>query len=516
MQKNSPSPSAAPVGDSFAFGVALMLIVNMGQRLMGLARNIGFCQFLSDESLGHWAMANSFFVIAYPLSVLGLTGSFGKFVEYYRVRGGLGDYVWRIAMASSLGVVAMIAWMILAPDSFAWLVYRESSTVRLISWTAMTFVALTVYSFAFDVAVSMREVRIVTWMQFIQGAVFLLLGMIGLWATGDWVILLPSYGAACLLGSIPGWWVIAGRHRQALSPEGTLAHRTMWPRIVPFAITLWLTNLLTNSFELCDRYMLLHLCAAGDGPASVGQYYCGRVLPNLVSSLALMLCGILLPYLSADWERRQHLAIQSRIRLMMITASLGFTVFGFLSLVAAPVLFEVVLGQRYSDAHSIMPISMLQCIWSSLGMIVGTYLLCAEKGRYSSLTLFIGLVINVMLNGVLIPRFGLWGAVIATAASTMVTLLMTVWFVHRNGCRIDTASVVLLALPSVLVCGPVATALILYLVLVVIGRTDWILSREDRREIDRLLLPKLDRFRIRLESLWPHDSSSERNLARIE
>ncbi len=60
--------------ESFAFGVVMMLGMNVLQRLIGLGRNFGFCQFLSDSDLGHWALANSFFVIAAPLAVLGLPG----------------------------------------------------------------------------------------------------------------------------------------------------------------------------------------------------------------------------------------------------------------------------------------------------------------------------------------------------------------------------------------------------------------------------------------------------------
>ena len=80
----------------------------------------------------------------------------------------------------------------------------------------------------------------------------------------------------------------------------------MWTRILPFAAALWCSNLIGNLFDLSDRYMLLHLTAAGEasGQALVGQFYCGRILPNLLLSLGMMLGGVLLPYLSCDWERR--------------------------------------------------------------------------------------------------------------------------------------------------------------------------------------------------------------------
>jgi len=38
---------------------------------------------------------------------------------------------------------------------------------------------------------------------------------------------------------------------------------------------------------------------------------------------------------------------------------------------------------------------------------------------------------------------------------------------------------------------------------VIAGRTDWILDRQDRKDIDALVLPMLKKARIPLVSLWP-------------
>ncbi len=333
----------------------------------------------------------------------------------------------------------------------------------------------------------------------------MLVGMIGLWLTHHWIVLLPSFGIACILGAIPGWWVLFVKHGALLRPTRTLSHKAMWPRIIPFAAALWVTNLLTNAFELSDRYMLLHWTTGGDsiGQSCVGQYYCGRILPNLLTSLTLMLCGILLPYFSADWESNNRANIQSRMRLVLLTVSIGFTGFGFAGIVSAPILFDHILGARYADAQAILPMSLTQCIWSSLAMIAGTYLLCAEKGRVSGIILFVGLILNCWLNTLLIPSQGLWGAVSATTISTAVVLAFTCYSIHRLGCRLDRATIGTMALPLVLLCGTTATAFAVMIIVVVLGRTDWIIEESERNSIDDALLPKLQKFGIRLQTLWP-------------
>ncbi len=118
---------------------------------------------------------------------------------------------------------------------------------------------------------------------------------------------------------------------------------------------LWLINLLTNSFELVDRYMLLHFCEGGEqvGQRLVGQFYCGRIVPNLLISLALMVSGMLLPYLSADWERRNSEAILRRIKQVLSIVSVTFLALSVAALLCEPLLFHWLLKGRYEEAQSI-------------------------------------------------------------------------------------------------------------------------------------------------------------------
>ncbi len=68
----------APRGDSLLAGVAFMLVLNVVQRGVGFVRGLLFCRFLADDALGQFSLANSFLVLAAPLVVLGLPGSFGR------------------------------------------------------------------------------------------------------------------------------------------------------------------------------------------------------------------------------------------------------------------------------------------------------------------------------------------------------------------------------------------------------------------------------------------------------
>ncbi len=81
--------------------------------------------------------------------------------------------------------------------------------------------------------------------------------------------------------------------------------------------------------------------------------------------------------------------------------------------VAIPFLF----GPAYIQALDILGISMLAAVFSVIGFACTNYLVAVGLGHLRPIRLALGLLLNVGLNLVLIPRFGLWGAAIATLVS---------------------------------------------------------------------------------------------------
>ena len=505
IQTASPTCGQNSIGDRFAIGLLVMLVVNFGQRIVGIVRNVAFCHFLSDAELGQWALANSFFIIAAPLIVLGLPGSFGKFVEHYRQRLCLNAYLRRVAIVCAISTLLLALVMLVAKDSLAWMIYGSTVGIEIIAWTSIALLAQVVYNFVFDVTLSLRQVRVISWMQFSQGMSFAIFGMFGLGFDGRWMVLLPSWVAACLVGSIVGGLGVRRNCGQEFHEARTLPHREMWPRILPFAVSLWLSNLLAGSFELSDRYMLLHLSVGGEavGQALVGQYYCGRIVPNLLTSIALTLSGVLLPYLSADWEARRYGEIQRRMGYVLTLFSLAFTAVSVAALLFSPILFQVIFKGRYDAAQSILAPSLLQCIWGGLSMIAGAYLLCAERARAASFNLFICLLLNIGLNIPLIHSYGLTGSVVATLIANFVLLLLTLATMSRAGCRIDARTVFFSLCPVIILLGTHVAAIGLTLMVVISGRTNWILNQRDRSDIDALVLPILKKIRVPITTLWP-------------
>jgi len=81
--------------------------------------------------------------------------------------------------------------------------------------------------------------------------------------------------------------------------------------------------------------------------------------------------------------------------------------------------------------------------------------------------------------------------------------LLTLWTMSRSGCRTDARTLLFVFFPAVLLFGIHFTAVGLAILVVISSRTDWILNRQERADIDALALPFLKKMRIPVKSLWP-------------
>ena len=116
-------------------------------------------------------------------------------------------------------------------------------------------------------------------------------------------------------------------------------------------------------------------------------------------------------------------------------------------------------------------------------MLLQTYLWCAERASVASLVALVGVAVNVALNLLWLPRMGLQGAVLATAAANGVAMLLMLGLSSRYGFRVHRGTLVGLLLPISIPLGPWVVLLTLVAVVAEIIVSDRYLTREEKQEI---------------------------------
>ncbi len=482
--------------DSIATGLSFMLIANVMQRGIGFIRNMAFCYFLSEQQLGLWALASSFFVIAAPFAVIGLPGSLNRFVEFYRVRQQLATYVRRIALVSGVSaIVVCLAIVGFAPWASE-LILGQTQSYSTMALLAATLLIVITFNFLYELVSGLRQPRIASTMQMVNSLSFTGLSLAWLIYSNDCRGVIAAFAVASMLGMIPAWRGLNARCLEAFQHQEALDPRAMWQRVVPFAASIWIMNLLINLFDVVDRYMILH-CASDSidaGQTLVGHYHSGRILPVLLTSLGMMINGILLPYMSADWEAGRLDKVARSLRSSFAFVSLFFWGLSCAGMIVAPILFDQLLQGRYSDGLAIMPMALVHCSFATIAMILQNYFWCAERGRVIGFMLALGLALNLALNYHLVPIYGTWGAMCATTISGIAILGMTVSALQKVGVRLGYRNLVIAALPCTLILDTWLSTTCLGIALYLIVKTPWLLGESDKRLLAEHLQPLRKKF----------------------
>ncbi len=503
MNPQNPEPAAGRLRtDSLVDGVLILLAMTVVQRLIGFGRAILFCRWLPMEELGQWDMAFGFLVVAGPLAVLSLPGTFERYAEQFRQRGLLRLLLRRTAVAClALGGISA-ATIYSARPWFSQLIFGTPERTELVALLTGTLLAVIVYNYFICLVTALRNARLAAVLQLVSSLAFAVLGISLLWLRQNGAeSVVAAYGGACLIcAAIAGVWLC--RIWKALPEEPVaMPRRDLWSKVAPFAVWILAINLLANLFGLIDRYMIIHYStgSAEESLALVGQYHSSRIVPMLLVSVTSMLAVMLTPHLSHDWESGRRHQVSTRLNLFLKLLAFALSVAAVAVLFAAPLLFDVALGGKFAGGRAVLPWTLAYCSWFGMALVVQKYLWCAEKARLVSLALAIGLGLNIVLNRLLLPTMGLPGAVLATSAANFVTLALIVWLSRLKGFQTDSGTWVAMALPLTVCLGPAVACLVLIVVAWEAVRGSRLLSQQEKAQLAEGLVEYRQRFR----GFWP-------------
>jgi PST family polysaccharide transporter len=476
--------------DTLLASVAVLLVVNLVQRSVGFGRSLLFCRWLEPEGLGHWEMAYGFLLLAAPVAVLGLPGSFGRYLERFRQRGQLRMFM-RRAVAWTAGFSLLTAGVLCAfRQSFAWLVFGNEEQASLMLLVTGVLLCVILHHFLEAVFAGLRVFRVVSCMQFAQSMLFASLSLSLLaWYRNDASSIALGYGAACLLSSLGVIaWSRSVDYQPAPDAPDT-SHREFWPPLLRFAVWVWVTNLLSNLFAVIDRYMIIHCSGlpAEESLGLVGNYHTSMLLPALLVSVANLLVGAMTPHLSCDWEAGQSQRVSQRLNFIFTLVSIGMLAAGIAVLIVTPTLFHWMFGNKYDEGLAVLPWALAGCVWFSLLLVAQTYVWCAEKTRHAAIPLTVGLGLNVLLNFLLLPRYGLLGALVATALATGIALGVQLFVNERLRMVISRGTIVATLLPLALAFGLPTALPLLIVLLIACGTTRFVLAPHEQLIVGQIL-----------------------------
>ncbi|MEQ1906315.1 MAG: oligosaccharide flippase family protein [Pirellulaceae bacterium] len=438
--KSETLSSKRLVADTFARSIIWTACLIIMQRGIGFLRSFYVCGALAPNEVGQWDLAFNFLSMVAPLAVLGIPGSFGRYVAFYEKNGQQRQFLKRTVVAClALTCLASLLIRILR-SSIAVLFFGDTASQDTVALLAIGLPVVVFFNFASSWFTGVRLNRIVFRIQFAQTLFFAFLCVIGVQtfaATATSVII--AYFLSCLIGLClaASYSVLEGTTNEAKNEaKGDLS---IWRNILPFAVWVWISNALFNLFSVCDRMLLVNFYPDKnvDVQFLIGQYHTASIFPLLLMSIGSTAGCMLIPYLSKDWESGSHQTVRERMNLMLKSIGIFCLASSIGILVIAPQLFGGIWKDKFAMGESLLPFALCYSSLAAMTFLAQKYFWCIEKTWLGSSSILLGLITNFGLGVILIGPYGIEGVVISTLVAHAVVLTSVLTLCNRNGLKID-------------------------------------------------------------------------------
>ncbi len=182
-----------------------------------------------------------------------------------------------------------------------------------------------------------------------------------------------------------------------------------WPLILSaIAISIYLR---------IDQVMIKHML----NDEAVGQYAAAVKLSEAWYFIPVVICGSLFPaILNAKTQSKElYYARLQKLYVLMVWISLPIAL--VMTFMAGNIVL-LLYGTQFSKAGPVLAIHIWAGVFVFLGVASSQYLIAENYTRISFFRTFIGAIVNVIFNIILIPKYGINGAAVATVISYFVAV----------------------------------------------------------------------------------------------
>ena len=176
-----------------------------------------------------------------------------------------------------------------------------------------------------------------------------------------------------------------------------------------------------------DMILLTYL----KGVEFVGLYNIALPCLNAIILLLIPLSHVLFPIISRSYHSKDHKRIKSILKLiydnlLIFTLPLGLMFFAF-----APLIIKVLFGVKYVAASNALRIFSLFFIFMAVRSINFSIIAGIGKPKERSIILYYGAGFNVLMDLLLIPKFGISGAAFATGLGYLLMAYLTFRLINK-------------------------------------------------------------------------------------
>lgn len=203
-----------------------------------------------------------------------------------------------------------------------------------------------------------------------------------------------------------------------------------WVRMRQLAAVSWplvIAGLSVSLYMRIDQVMLGKML----GNTGVGLFSAAVRVSEAFYFVPIAVCASVAPVLTATRGRSRREYMQRLLRVMRLLAWLAVAVAAGFTALSHHIILAL-YGPRYAAAAAVLSIHTWAGVLVSLGVCGNLWLTNEGYLRYSMYQTLVGAVVNVALNLIMIPRFGIIGAAWASCAGQFASVMLTMAVLPRT------------------------------------------------------------------------------------
>jgi O-antigen/teichoic acid export membrane protein len=189
------------------------------------------------------------------------------------------------------------------------------------------------------------------------------------------------------------------------------------PQYLRFSVPLMPTNLMLWVTNASDRFVIGYYL----GVAAVGFYNPGYALGSVVAFISAPIMYVLPAFAYAHFDQgRTRLAAEYLSRALLIVVVTGLLMTAVLGGLSLPVLSLLATSEFAQRGYLVTPFVALGATAQICTIVVSIALGCVKKTHLMAYSALAGACLNLGLNVIFIPRYG----IVAAAVTTLVAMLV--------------------------------------------------------------------------------------------
>lgn len=402
---------------AFATSSGILIISNVLLKAVNFFLLPVYTSHLTAEMLGISDTITTFTGLLFPILIMGLDSAFSAF--YYDDRKEQAKKVFHTILYTLTVIGCIPIVLCVFATQISWLIFgsNEYGTIVALSLLSVTF-NIWYMPFALDLRMK-NKMLLYSVVNVISSIGMVILNIIfvvfmGLGATSLILSTLIVHACQFLLFILVDKTKIERKYFQI----------DLLQEMMKFAFPLIPSVILSWVLSLSDRYMLLYFQSVKE----VGLYGVGT---RLVTVLNIFISSVNMAYTTFAYGSKNESNAKEKYIKVFDLLVLVLSIICFTAALFSKEIISLMTASEYHSSYTIIRDLMFAQLFYGITSIVAYGVLFEKKSQYSLLSNAVGAILNIILNFLLIPRFGIKAAAFTTLAGYFVTFIFMYVFAQR-------------------------------------------------------------------------------------